>query len=134
MANDTSYGLGASVFTKDIRKGHRVARKLQAGQVWINSSNDGAPSIPFGGFKNSGIGRELGEYAISVRAPSSDHHETIVLTIHRTIARSRPSWSIWEWIYKDVCGRVLEVDCSSRHVHERTVLVVHNGFCTFVDL
>lgn len=66
MANDTSYGLGASIFTRDIRKGHQAARKLQAGQVWINSSGDGAPSIPFGGFKNSGIGRELGEYALSV--------------------------------------------------------------------
>lgn len=42
LANDTAYGLGAAVFTKDIRKGHKVARKLQAGQVWINSSNDGA--------------------------------------------------------------------------------------------
>lgn len=66
LANDTAYGLGAAVFTKDIRKGHQVARKLQAGQVWINSSNDGAPSIPFGGYKNSGLGRELGEYALSV--------------------------------------------------------------------
>ncbi|BFZ56888.1 mitochondrial aldehyde dehydrogenase [Savitreella phatthalungensis] len=64
IANDTSYGLGAAVFSQNIRRAHQVARKLQAGQVWINSSNDGAPSIPFGGYKNSGIGRELGEYAL----------------------------------------------------------------------
>ncbi len=80
LANDTQYGLGAAVFTTNIGRGHRIARKLQAGQVWINSSrpndtlgalhltglgNDGAASIPFGGYKNSGIGRELGEYALS---------------------------------------------------------------------
>lgn len=69
LANDTSYGLGSAVFTQDVRKAHQIARKLQAGQVWVNSSNDGAPSIPFGGYKNSGIGRELGEYAISVSLP-----------------------------------------------------------------
>ena len=65
MANDTSYGLGASVFTQNIKTGLKVARKLQAGQVWVNSSNDGNPAIPFGGYKNSGIGRELGEYALT---------------------------------------------------------------------
>lgn len=65
MANDTEYGLGAAVFTQNIRTAHRVARKLQAGQVWINSSNDGAPSIPFGGYKNSGLGRELGEAVLA---------------------------------------------------------------------
>lgn len=75
IANDTSYGLGSAVFTRDVRKAHHVARKLQAGQVWVNSSNDGAPSIPFGGYKNSGIGRELGEYAISVRVlPTAANH------------------------------------------------------------
>ena len=65
MANDTDYGLGAAVFSQNIRNAHKVARKLQAGQVWINSSNDGAASIPFGGYKNSGIGRELGEAVLA---------------------------------------------------------------------
>ncbi|KAF2786179.1 aldehyde dehydrogenase-like protein [Melanomma pulvis-pyrius CBS 109.77] len=60
-ANDTSYGLGAAVFTENITKGHRVARDIEAGMVWINSSNDSDIRVPFGGVKQSGIGRELGE-------------------------------------------------------------------------
>jgi aldehyde dehydrogenase (NAD(P)+) len=60
-ANDTTYGLGAAVFTQDITKGHRLARLIEAGMVWINSSNDSDSRIPFGGVKQSGIGRELGE-------------------------------------------------------------------------
>jgi aldehyde dehydrogenase (NAD+) len=60
-ANDTTYGLGSAVFTKDIVKAHRVARRIEAGMVWINSSNDSDFRVPFGGVKQSGIGRELGE-------------------------------------------------------------------------
>lgn len=60
-ANDTTYGLGSAVFTKDIVKAHRVARRIEAGMVWINSSNDSDYRVPFGGVKQSGIGRELGE-------------------------------------------------------------------------
>ncbi|KAJ9627145.1 mitochondrial aldehyde dehydrogenase [Taxawa tesnikishii (nom. ined.)] len=64
-ANDTTYGLGSAVFTKDITKAHRVARKIEAGMVWINSSNDSDFRIPFGGVKQSGIGRELGEAGLA---------------------------------------------------------------------
>lgn len=60
-ANDTTYGLGAAVFTENITKAHRVARSIEAGMVWINSSNDSDIRVPFGGVKQSGIGRELGE-------------------------------------------------------------------------
>jgi len=60
-ANETTYGLGAAVFTKDIERGHRVASEIESGVVWINSSNDSDFRIPFGGVKQSGIGRELGE-------------------------------------------------------------------------
>jgi aldehyde dehydrogenase (NAD(P)+) len=60
-ANDSTYGLGAAVFTQDISKGHRLARLIETGMVWINSSNDSDIRIPFGGVKSSGIGRELGE-------------------------------------------------------------------------
>ncbi|KKK21543.1 retinal dehydrogenase 2 [Aspergillus ochraceoroseus] len=60
-ANDTTYGLGAAVFTKDIERAHRVAADIEAGMVWINSSNDSDFRVPFGGVKQSGIGRELGE-------------------------------------------------------------------------
>ncbi|KAF2007529.1 aldehyde dehydrogenase-like protein [Amniculicola lignicola CBS 123094] len=60
-ANDSTYGLGAAVFTQNISKGHRLARLIEAGMVWINSSNDSDIRVPFGGVKQSGIGRELGE-------------------------------------------------------------------------
>jgi aldehyde dehydrogenase (NAD+) len=60
-ANDTTYGLGAAVFTRDIEKAHRVAAEIQAGMVWVNSSQDSDYRVPFGGVKQSGIGRELGE-------------------------------------------------------------------------
>lgn len=64
LANDSKYGLGASLFTKDITRAHLVARDLQAGMVWINSNNDSDIKIPFGGVKMSGHGRELGEYGL----------------------------------------------------------------------
>ncbi|KAI7759677.1 hypothetical protein LZL87_009000 [Fusarium oxysporum] len=63
-ANDTIYGLGAAVFTQDITRAHVIANKIEAGMVWINSSNDSDFRIPFGGVKQSGIGRELGEEGI----------------------------------------------------------------------
>ncbi|KAG9240464.1 putative aldehyde dehydrogenase [Calycina marina] len=65
MANDTIYGLGSAVFTKDITRAHRVAKRIEAGMVWINSSNDSDYRIPFGGVKQSGIGRELGEAGLA---------------------------------------------------------------------
>ncbi|KAG8406761.1 mitochondrial aldehyde dehydrogenase [Metarhizium acridum] len=61
QANDTIYGLGASVFTCDLERAHRVSAEIEAGTVWVNSSQDCDFRIPFGGVKQSGIGRELGE-------------------------------------------------------------------------
>lgn len=70
-ANDSMYGLGSAIFTENITKAHRVARYIEAGMVWINSSNDSDFRIPFGGVKQSGIGRELGEAGLEayVSAP-----------------------------------------------------------------
>ena len=65
MANDTTYGLGAAVFTRNLVRAHRVARDIEAGMVWINSSNDSDYRMPFGGVKQSGIGRELGEAGLA---------------------------------------------------------------------
>ncbi|HET7225561.1 MAG TPA: aldehyde dehydrogenase family protein [Candidatus Eisenbacteria bacterium] len=58
--NDVLYGLAAGVWTRDIRKAHAVARRLQAGTVWINSYNFYDAGMPFGGYKQSGFGRDLG--------------------------------------------------------------------------
>jgi len=65
LANDTTYGLGAALFTRDLVRAHRVAREIEAGMVWVNSSNDSDFRIPFGGVKQSGIGRELGEAGLA---------------------------------------------------------------------
>jgi aldehyde dehydrogenase (NAD+) len=58
--NEVLYGLAAGVWTKDVKKAHAVARKLQAGTVWINAYNYYDAGMPFGGFKASGFGRDLG--------------------------------------------------------------------------
>jgi aldehyde dehydrogenase (NAD+)/phenylacetaldehyde dehydrogenase len=63
-ANDTQYGLAAAVWTRDIKKAHYVARKLQAGTVWINTYNVFDTAVPFGGYKASGFGREMSAHAI----------------------------------------------------------------------
>jgi aldehyde dehydrogenase (NAD+) len=63
-ANDNPYGLAAAVWTRDIAKAHRVARKLQAGTVWINTYNNYDPAAAFGGYKMSGYGRELSLHAL----------------------------------------------------------------------
>jgi aldehyde dehydrogenase (NAD+) len=63
-ANDSAYGLAAAVWTKDIKKAHYVARKLQAGTVWINTYNVYDTAAPFGGYKQSGFGREMSVHAL----------------------------------------------------------------------
>ena len=60
VANDTPYGLGAGIWTKDISKAHALAKKIKAGSVWINCYNVFDAALPFGGYKESGWGREMG--------------------------------------------------------------------------
>ncbi len=60
LANDTEFGLAAGVWTQDVKKAHRVARRIRAGTVWINTYNFYDPAMPFGGYKSSGFGRDLG--------------------------------------------------------------------------
>lgn len=64
-ANDTEYGLASAVFTKDITRALNISHKLEAGTVWVNSYNMLHAAIPFGGYKQSGSGRELGEAALA---------------------------------------------------------------------
>jgi phenylacetaldehyde dehydrogenase len=64
QANDSEYGLGAGIWTKDISKAHALAKKLRAGTVWINCYNVFDASLPFGGYKQSGWGREMGHQAL----------------------------------------------------------------------
>lgn len=66
IANHTTYGLVAAVFTRDVTRAHRMARSIQAGVVWINRWNGFDTAAPFGGVKQSGWGRELGEQALEL--------------------------------------------------------------------
>ncbi|KAI6100131.1 aldehyde dehydrogenase [Pisolithus sp. B1] len=65
QANNTMYGLAAAVFTKDVNRAITTAHKLKAGTVWVNCYGLSNPNVPFGGYKQSGIGREMGEYALA---------------------------------------------------------------------
>ncbi len=66
QANSTIYGLAAAVWTRDVRKAHAVARRLKAGTVWVNTYNNYDAASPFGGYKMSGFGRELGMHALDL--------------------------------------------------------------------
>jgi acyl-CoA reductase-like NAD-dependent aldehyde dehydrogenase len=60
LANDTRYGLASALWTRDLGRAHRMARRLQAGTVWVNTWGGLDPTLPFGGYKESGVGREFG--------------------------------------------------------------------------
>ena len=63
-ANDSSFGLSAGVITKSIDNAIKISNGLRAGTVWVNCYNVFKANTPFGGYKNSGVGRELGEYGL----------------------------------------------------------------------
>ena len=77
-ANATRFGLAGAVFTQDFSRAHRVANRIQAGIVWINDYNVTPAEVPFGGYKQSGVGRENGLQAIE--------HYTQVKTIYANLA------------------------------------------------
>jgi len=77
-ANTTDYGLAAAVWSRDIGKAHALADRIRAGTVWINCYDVFDAAAPFGGFKSSGIGRELGEKAID----NYTEHKTVTVSLH----------------------------------------------------
>ncbi|WP_039031737.1 aldehyde dehydrogenase PuuC [Leclercia adecarboxylata] len=64
LANDSQYGLGAAVWTRDLSRAHRLSRRLKAGSVFVNNYNDGDMTVPFGGYKQSGNGRDKSLHAL----------------------------------------------------------------------
>ncbi|CAE6466334.1 unnamed protein product [Rhizoctonia solani] len=82
QANDSIYGLAAAVFSRDVSRALGVAHKLHAGTVWVNCYNKLNNQMPFGGFKQSGIGRELGEYALA--------NYTSVKSVHVNLTEPAP--------------------------------------------
>jgi len=64
LANDSEFGLGGSVFTRDVARGKRVASRIDTGMVFVNHPTWTTPELPFGGIKNSGYGRELSSMGI----------------------------------------------------------------------
>ena len=76
-ANDTNYGLAAGVFTKDLNMANTISRALKAGTVWINTWNQFDAGVPFGGYKQSGIGREKGPNVL-------DHYTQVGANLMRT--------------------------------------------------
>jgi len=65
LSNDTSYGLAAAIWTKDVSRAHKLAAKMRAGTVWVNCYNALDAALPFGGYKESGWGREMGHEVLS---------------------------------------------------------------------
>jgi 5-carboxymethyl-2-hydroxymuconic-semialdehyde dehydrogenase len=74
LANDTRYGLAAYIWTNDLRRGHRVAHRIDAGMLWLNSHNVRDLRTPFGGVKASGLGREGGEHSLDFFTETSIVH------------------------------------------------------------
>lgn len=76
IANSIDYGLSAGVWSRDFDTCLTVGRRVRAGTIWMNTFMDGAAELPFGGYRQSGLGRELGRHAVE------DYTETKTLNMH----------------------------------------------------
>ncbi len=91
-ANDTCYGLGAGIWTKDLSAMHRLAAKIKAGTVWGNCHAVIDPALPFGGYKQSGIGREQGRQGVEAYTEvKTGHHSALGTTMSAPSRGAAPS-------------------------------------------
>lgn len=81
LANDTTYGLAAAVFTNDLRQATRLSASIDAGTIWLNHANYLHNGVPFGGFKQSGVGRELGTYGLEAYCQVKAVHHNMALPL-----------------------------------------------------
>ncbi|AQQ52753.1 aldehyde dehydrogenase family protein [Planococcus lenghuensis] len=86
MANDSIYGLAGGVWTRDVNKAYEVARKIKAGVIWINDWHMLRNDAPFGGYKQSGIGREMGKYSLDAYTQLKHVHTSLVPELERRLA------------------------------------------------
>jgi hypothetical protein len=112
LANDTHFGLGASLWTADRERGQRLARNIEAGCVYINQLTKSDPRVPFGGIEDSGYGHELSVFGISptaVRALQEYGDEWVEqhdLSSLRLLGSTGEPWDAesWQWFYETVGG------------------------------
>ncbi|KDQ17301.1 hypothetical protein BOTBODRAFT_30112 [Botryobasidium botryosum FD-172 SS1] len=97
LANACKYGLGAGIWTRDVARAHRVAEKIDAGLVWVNTHHRNDPSSPWGGMKESGIGRENGVEALESYSQSKS---VIVNTASAEVSRETEDWFAEDGIEK----------------------------------
>ncbi len=76
LANDVEYGLAAGILTQDLTKAHQCAKDIEAGNIWVNTYNDFPAGQPFGGYKESGIGRERASSRPRVHADEERERQT----------------------------------------------------------
>jgi acyl-CoA reductase-like NAD-dependent aldehyde dehydrogenase len=93
MANDSNYGLGGAVFSRDIPKAISIAKRIRTGTVWINDYHLLNPLAPFGGYKQSGVGRELGHHGLL------DYTQAKHIHVDLALDRSAKFW--YDYIFND---------------------------------
>jgi len=114
LANDSIYGLGGSLWTRDIEKGTRLARQVQSGAVFVNGMTKSDPRLPFGGIKRSGYGRELSHYGIKefVNISCQDNAAIDVRNSELYTQQGCPACTRQEKLFGEFVNKLNMIDCT----------------------